>query len=73
MNGPGIVGAPVTLGDVHVEPGDIIVSDADGVVVVSPPTRGWSSTGWRRSVRPRPNNRTRGAGRHDGRRGAARD
>ncbi|HEY8290164.1 MAG TPA: hypothetical protein VIG49_12910 [Acetobacteraceae bacterium] len=34
MNGPGIVGAPVTLGDVHVHPGDVIVGDADGVVVV---------------------------------------
>jgi 4-hydroxy-4-methyl-2-oxoglutarate aldolase len=34
MNGPGIVGGPVTLGDVHVRPGDIIVGDADGVVVV---------------------------------------
>jgi regulator of RNase E activity RraA len=34
MNGPGVVGAPVTLGDVHVAPGDIIVGDADGVVVV---------------------------------------
>ena len=34
LNGPGIVGAPVTLGDVHVNPGDIIVGDADGVVVV---------------------------------------
>jgi 4-hydroxy-4-methyl-2-oxoglutarate aldolase len=34
MNGPGIVGAPVTLGDVYVEPGDVIVGDADGVVVV---------------------------------------
>jgi 4-hydroxy-4-methyl-2-oxoglutarate aldolase len=34
MNGPGVVGAPVTLGDVHVEPGDVIVGDADGVVVV---------------------------------------
>ena len=34
MNGPGIVGAPITLGDVHVEPGDVIVGDADGVVVV---------------------------------------
>jgi regulator of RNase E activity RraA len=34
MNGPGIADAPVTLGDVHVEPDDIIVGDADGVVVV---------------------------------------
>ncbi len=34
MNGPGVVGAPVTLGDVHVEPGDVIVGDADGVVVI---------------------------------------
>jgi len=34
MNGPGIVGAPITLGDLHVNPGDVIVGDADGVVVV---------------------------------------
>ena len=34
MNGPGVVGAPVTLGDVYVRPGDVIVGDADGVVVV---------------------------------------
>ena len=34
MNGPGTVGAPITLGDVHVNPGDVIVGDADGVVVV---------------------------------------
>lgn len=33
-NGPGVVGAPVTLGGVHVCPGDIIVGDADSVVVV---------------------------------------
>jgi 4-hydroxy-4-methyl-2-oxoglutarate aldolase len=33
-NGPGIVGAPVTLAGVHVRPGDIIVGDADAVVVV---------------------------------------
>jgi len=33
-NGPGIVGAPVTLGGVHVRPGDIVVGDADSVVVV---------------------------------------
>jgi 4-hydroxy-4-methyl-2-oxoglutarate aldolase len=34
MNGPGVVGAPITLGDVHIEPGDVIVGDPDGVVVV---------------------------------------
>jgi 4-hydroxy-4-methyl-2-oxoglutarate aldolase len=34
LNGPGTVGAPVVLGGVHVCPGDIIVGDADGVVVV---------------------------------------
>lgn len=34
MNGPGVVGAPVTLGGVHVEPGDVVVGDADGVVIV---------------------------------------
>jgi len=34
LNGPGTVGAPVTLGDVHVRPGDVVVGDADGVVVV---------------------------------------
>ena len=30
----GIVAAPVTLGGQHVRPGDIVVGDADGVVVV---------------------------------------
>ena len=34
MNGPAIVGAPIVLGDVHVNPGDIVVGDADGVVVI---------------------------------------
>jgi len=33
-NGPGTVGTPVTCGGVHVRPGDIVVGDADGVVVV---------------------------------------
>ncbi len=34
LNGPATVGAPITLGDVHVNPGDVIVGDADGVVVI---------------------------------------
>jgi 4-hydroxy-4-methyl-2-oxoglutarate aldolase len=34
LNGPGTVGAPIVLGGVHVSPGDIIIGDADGVVVV---------------------------------------
>ena len=33
-NGPGVVGAPVTVGGVPVRPGDIVVGDADGVVVI---------------------------------------
>ena len=31
---PGAIGQPVTVGDVVVEPGDWIVADVDGVVVV---------------------------------------
>jgi regulator of RNase E activity RraA len=34
MCGPGTVGAPVTLGGVHVCSGDIVVGDGDSVVVV---------------------------------------
>jgi 4-hydroxy-4-methyl-2-oxoglutarate aldolase len=33
-NGPGTVGLPVVIGGVHVISGDIIVGDADGIVVV---------------------------------------
>lgn len=33
-NGPGTVGAPVVLGGVHVRSGDIVVGDADSVVVI---------------------------------------
>lgn len=33
-NGPGVVGAPIVCGGVAVRSGDIIVGDADGVVVV---------------------------------------
>ena len=34
MNGPAVVGAAIDLGGVHVNPGDLVVGDADGVVVV---------------------------------------
>lgn len=34
LNGPGQVGGPVVLGGVHVRSGDIVVGDADSVVVV---------------------------------------
>lgn len=33
-NGPGVVGATIAVGGVPVNPGDIIVGDADGVVVI---------------------------------------
>jgi len=33
-NGPGTVGLPIVVGGVAVAPGDILVGDADGVVVV---------------------------------------
>ncbi|NOG69051.1 RraA family protein [Roseicella sp. DB1501] len=33
-NGPGVVGAPIVCGGVPVRSGDIVVGDADGVVVV---------------------------------------
>jgi len=33
-NGPGVVGAPIICGGVAVRSGDIVVGDADGVVVV---------------------------------------
>jgi 4-hydroxy-4-methyl-2-oxoglutarate aldolase len=33
-NGSGTVGLPVVLGGVHVESGDVVIADADGVVIV---------------------------------------
>lgn len=35
-NGPGEINVPVCVGDIVVNPGDIIIGDADGVVVVPP-------------------------------------
>lgn len=35
-NGPGAINVPVTVGGVTVEPGDILVGDMDGVVVIKP-------------------------------------
>ncbi len=33
-NGPGHIGTPIVIGDVVVNPGDILIGDSDGVVVV---------------------------------------
>lgn len=35
-NGPGRIGVPVAIGGVVVSPGDIIVADSDGVIVIAP-------------------------------------
>lgn len=35
-NGPGAINVPVSVGGVVVEPGDILVGDLDGVVVIKP-------------------------------------
>lgn len=35
-NGPGEINTPVSVGNVLVHPGDIIVGDADGVIVIRP-------------------------------------
>lgn len=35
-NGPGTIGESVAIGGVVVEPGDIVVADADGVIVIPP-------------------------------------
>lgn len=35
-NGPGAVNVPVSVGGLVVEPGDIIVGDQDGIVVINP-------------------------------------
>lgn len=35
-NGPGEIGIPVAIGGIVIHPGDIIVSDPDGVIVIRP-------------------------------------
>ncbi len=35
-NGPGTIGEPIALGGVVVQPGDIVVGDADGIIVIPP-------------------------------------
>ena len=35
-NGPGNVNVPITCGGILVRPGDILVGDADGVIVIPP-------------------------------------
>lgn len=42
-NGPGVIGSPVAVGGVVVSPGDIIVADADGVVLVPHHRAGWAA------------------------------
>ena len=42
-NGPGVIGAPVAVGGVVVSPGDIVVADADGVVIVPRQRGGWAA------------------------------
>jgi 4-hydroxy-4-methyl-2-oxoglutarate aldolase len=72
MNAPGVVGLPVTLGDVHVEPGDVVVGDVDGVVVVVPAGRLRLVLGRLAQIRgPAPNPGVGGTGRNDDRGGAA--
>ena len=35
-NGPGTIGEPVAIGGVVVNPGDVVVADGDGVIVIPP-------------------------------------
>jgi regulator of RNase E activity RraA len=37
-NGPGVIGAPIALGGIVCNPGDIVAADSDGIIIV-PPSR----------------------------------
>lgn len=49
-NGPGVIGAPVAVGGVVVSPGDVIVADADGVVLVPHHRAAWAADQVRRVI-----------------------
>ena len=42
-NGPGVIGAPVAVGGIVVSAGDVIVADADGVVLVPRDRATWAA------------------------------
>ena len=42
-NGPGAIGSPVAVGGVVVSSGDVVVADADGVVIVPRRRAGWAA------------------------------
>ena len=42
-NGPGVIGAPVAVGGVVVSAGDLVVTDADGVVLVPRRRAAWAA------------------------------
>ena len=42
-NGPGVIGSPVAVGGVVVSPGDLIVTNSDGVVVVPRHRAAWAA------------------------------
>ena len=42
-NGPGAIGSPVAVGGVVVSSGDVVVADADGVVIVPRQRAGWAA------------------------------
>ena len=53
-SGPGTVGLPVTISGVHIAPGDVMVGDRDGVVVVQQSSSTACTSGSRRCARQKP-------------------